>query len=145
MMSGRPGIEARAAENGSPRDSSEAARAASTSTAQTSADWQFSKRIEIIWQSFKSSKINRKSLSVYSENQHMPSGLVRRARAVLLASEGKSLTETGRIVGMGRLIVRRWVSRFIVKRIEGLKDKPGRGRKPSFPPGGCNASGEAGM
>jgi DNA-binding CsgD family transcriptional regulator len=64
----------------------------------------------------------------------MPSGLARRARAILLVSEGKNIAETGRIVGMGRRIVRSWVSRFIAKRIEGLKDKPGRGRKPSFSP-----------
>jgi hypothetical protein len=73
-------------------------------------------------------------LSRWVRSPSMPSGLVRRARAILLVSEGKSLSETGRIVGMGRRIVRRWVSRFTAKRIEGLKDKPGRGRKPSFSP-----------
>ena len=64
----------------------------------------------------------------------MPSGLARRARAILLVSEGKNIAETGRIVGVGRRIVRLWVSRFVEKRIEGLKDKPGRGRKPTFSP-----------
>jgi transposase len=65
---------------------------------------------------------------------NMPSGLVRRARAILLVFEGMSITETGRIVGMGRRIVRFWVSRFTTKGIEGLKDKPGRGRKPPSSP-----------
>jgi len=64
----------------------------------------------------------------------VPSGLVRRATAVLLVAEGKSLSEVGRMVGMGRRIVRRWVCRFNAQRIEGLKDKPGRGRKPTFSP-----------
>lgn len=87
----------------------------------------------------------RNELNRWVRSPTMPSGLVRRARAVLLVSEGKSLTETGHIVGMGRLVVRRWVCRFIKQRVDGLKDKPGRGRKPSFPPRGCNASGETGM
>jgi hypothetical protein len=64
----------------------------------------------------------------------MPAGLVRRARAILLVSEGKSLSETGRIVGMGRRMVRVWVSRFIAERIDGLYDQPGRGKKPAFSP-----------
>jgi hypothetical protein len=64
----------------------------------------------------------------------LPAGLVRRSRAILLVYDGNSLTEAGHIVGMGRRIVRLWVTRFMEHRIDGLKDKPGRGRKPSFPP-----------
>ena len=76
----------------------------------------------------------RNELNRWTRSTSMPSGLVRRARAILLVSEGKSLAETGRIVGMGRRIVRLWVSRFTAKRIEGLKDKPGRGQKAHFFP-----------
>lgn len=76
----------------------------------------------------------RNELNRWIRTPSMPSGLVRRARAVLLVSEGKSLSEAGRMVGMGRRIVRLWVCRFNDKRIEGLRDKPGRGRKPIFPP-----------
>ena len=76
----------------------------------------------------------RDELKRWLRSPNMPSGLVRRAHAILLVSEGKSLAETGRIVGMGRRIVRLWVSRFAEKRIAGLKDKPGRGRKPTFSP-----------
>jgi len=75
-----------------------------------------------------------KELSRWLRSTRKPAGLVRRARAILLVSEGKSLSETGRIVGMGRRMVRLWVSRFIAERIKGLHDKPGRGKKPSFPP-----------
>jgi len=64
----------------------------------------------------------------------MPAVQVRRARAILLVSEGNSLAETGRMVGMGRPIVRVWGTRLTTKPIEGLNDKPGRGRKPSFSP-----------
>ena len=76
----------------------------------------------------------RDELYRWIRSPKMQSGLVRRARAILLVSEGKCLSETGRIVGMGRRVVRLWVCRFNAKRIEGLKDKPGRGRKPTFSP-----------
>ena len=76
----------------------------------------------------------RSELNRWIRSPTMRSGLVRRARAVLLVSEGKSLSEVGRMVGMGRRIVRLWVSRFNGQRIEGLKDKAGRGRKPTFSP-----------
>ncbi len=76
----------------------------------------------------------RKELNHWVRSTTMPAGLVRRARAILLVSEGKSLSETGRIVGMGRRMVRLWVSRFIKERIDGLYDQPGRGKKPSFSP-----------
>ena len=76
----------------------------------------------------------RNELNRWMRCPKMRSGLVRRARAVLLVCEGKSLSETGRMVGMGRRLVRLWVCRFNAKRIEGLKDKPGRGRKPAFSP-----------
>lgn len=75
-----------------------------------------------------------RELSHWVRSPSRLAGLARRARAILLVSEGKSLAETGRIVGLGRRIVRLWVTRFTAKRIEGLKDKPGRGRKPSFHP-----------
>lgn len=76
----------------------------------------------------------RNELNRWVRSPSMGSGLVRRARAVLLVSEGKSLSEAGRMVGMGRRIVRLWICRFNTQRIEGLKEKEGRGRKPAFPP-----------
>ncbi len=76
----------------------------------------------------------RDELNRWRRSTGMPSGLVRRAHIILLVSEGKSLAQTARIVGVGRRIVRLWVSRFTEKRLDGLKDKAGRGRKPAFPP-----------
>ena len=75
----------------------------------------------------------RNELNRWVRSTSMPAGLVRRARTILLVSEGKSLAETGHIVGMGGRIVRHWICWFIAKRIEGLKDEAGRDRKPSFP------------
>lgn len=68
-------------------------------------------------------------------------GLARRARMVLLMDEGLSLTEIAERIGIGRGIVRKWIKRFIKKRVQGLGDKPGRGRKPVFSPGSSPASG----
>ncbi len=75
----------------------------------------------------------------------MPAGKVRRARAVLLVSEGRTLAETARLVGYTRKIVRRWVSRFLAERLKGLNDKDGRGGKPVFPPRSSRPSRETRM
>jgi transposase len=61
-------------------------------------------------------------------------GLVRRAQIVLMIAGGKSVTETARAVRVNRRIVRCRVKRFNKERIDGLKDKGGRGRAPVFPP-----------
>jgi len=67
-------------------------------------------------------------------------GLARRVRIVLLRNEGLSLTEIAKRNGVGRRIVRKWISRFFKDGLSGLGDKPGRGRKPFFPPGSSCAS-----
>ena len=68
-------------------------------------------------------------------------GLVRRAEIVLMMADGKSVSETARIVRVNRRIVRYWVKRFNKERMDGLKDKEGRGRKPVFSPRGGDAVG----
>jgi hypothetical protein len=68
-------------------------------------------------------------------------GLVRRAQIVLMVAEGKGVTETARAVRVNRRIVRYWVKRFNKERLDGLKDKEGRGRKPVFSPRGGDATG----
>ena len=77
----------------------------------------------------------RYELESWLRCRNMRAGLVCRARAVLLVADGKSITETSCLVGLARKMVRRWVSRFIKKRVLGLGDKAGRGRKPVFFPG----------
>lgn len=64
----------------------------------------------------------------------IPAGLARRARVVLLVADGNTITETARLVGFSCKIVRRWLVRFLEKRIDGLSDRQGRGRKPVFSP-----------
>ena len=71
-----------------------------------------------------------------------PLGLARRFRAILGVTEGLPLVAVGRRVGMTEKHVRKWVERFLKDRLEGLQDRPGRGRKPVFSPRGRDARGE---
>jgi DNA-directed RNA polymerase specialized sigma24 family protein len=71
-----------------------------------------------------------------------PLGLARRCRAILAVADGLSLVEVGRLVGLTEKHVRKWVQRFRNSRLEGLQDRPGRGRKPAFSPRGRDAYGE---
>ncbi len=60
-----------------------------------------------------------------------------------MLADGASVSLVARQVGKTRKIVRKWGERFVKKRLEGLHDKPGRGREPVFSPGGRHVSGEA--
>lgn len=53
---------------------------------------------------------------------------VQRARIILLAEEGRSTNEIARQVGLSKQSVGLWRRRFCEKRLEGLRDEPGRGR-----------------
>ena len=66
----------------------------------------------------------------------LPAGAVRRARIILGVASGLHLIEVARRVGITEKHVRKWTMRFNEKRLEGLKDRPGRGRKPVFSPDG---------
>ena len=87
----------------------------------------------------------RNELESWQRSTTMPAGLVRRGRIVLLRAEGMSITQIARLVGIRRRFVEKWARRFLEHRLDGLADKPGRGRKPVFPPGGGRASGQAGL
>ena len=63
-----------------------------------------------------------------------PLGLARRCQAILAVADGNSLVGAARRVGLTEKHVRKWVRRFIARRLEGLNDRPGRGRKPAFSP-----------
>ena len=70
---------------------------------------------------------------------------VERARTVLLLADGASVSEVARRMGRGRRIVRKWGVRFQKKRLRGLEDLAGRGRRARFSPRGGSAAGQAGM
>ena len=57
----------------------------------------------------------------------------RRARVILLASQGCTRAEIARLTGLSLAVITGWCQRFQAQRLDGLVDKPGRGRKPSLP------------
>jgi hypothetical protein len=69
-------------------------------------------------------------------------GLARRCRAILGVADGLPLIEVARLVDLTEKHVRKWVQRFLKERLDGLHDRPGRGRKPVFSPRGRDARGE---
>src|SRR5499425_708688 len=54
----------------------------------------------------------------------------RRSELVLLSAEGLTQQQIADRLGISRLQVNRWVGRFASDRLAGLRDAPGRGRKP---------------
>lgn len=64
----------------------------------------------------------------------LPVGEWKRASAILLLDAKTTEKETSDRCGLGIRIVRKWGRRFEKERLAGLKDRPGRGRKPLFPP-----------
>jgi len=57
-----------------------------------------------------------------------------RARAVLLASSGQSVSAIGRMLGRDRKWVRHWLHHFQTLRLPGLQDRARSGRPPKFSP-----------
>lgn len=57
-----------------------------------------------------------------------------RARIILLRSEGRKQQDVADELNVSHVIVSKWTRRFMEQGLEGLRDAPGRGRKPSLPP-----------
>jgi len=70
----------------------------------------------------------RQTLTAWQRSTTIRAGLARRSRLMLLLSDGATITEAGRLVGLSRRFVSKWVQRFLQDGLEGLADKPGRGR-----------------
>lgn len=84
----------------------------------------------------------RNQLLQWSRSTALPAGLVTRAEAVLLVAAGSPLKHVGKAVGLTEAHVRQWIRRFLERRLHGLHDLPGRGRKPSFSPCGGGICGQ---
>lgn len=72
----------------------------------------------------------RAELETWQRSTTVSAGLARRARIILLLSQGVSCSAISRTVDIERPHVYKWVTRFLRDGIKGLSDKPGRGRKP---------------
>jgi len=58
----------------------------------------------------------------------------KRCHVVLLKSSGRSSADVSSIVGMNQVSINNWLNRYEAEGIEGLKNKPGQGRKPILDP-----------
>ena len=87
----------------------------------------------------------RYELESWQRSTTISSGLARRGRIILLLADGESISKISLIVGIRRRFIYKWTNRFLEKRIEGLYDKHGRGRKPFFPSRGSNSSCKTGL
>jgi transposase len=63
-----------------------------------------------------------------------PSGLVRRARALLLLEGGQRIAPTAKQVGLSERHLRKWAKRFSDQGVAGLRERMRSGRPPVFSP-----------
>ena len=64
----------------------------------------------------------------------LPYFKVVRAKAILLAADGLENKQIGEKLDLPREVVSKWRKRFFEERLNGLQDRPRRGRPSRFPP-----------
>lgn len=86
---------------------------------------------------------DRSTLEGWLRSTTLSAGLVRRARIVLaIAAGGLSVTAVSQAIPISRRLVYKWAERFLADGIDGLRDKPRPGRKPTFSPRGSHSCGQ---
>jgi len=70
----------------------------------------------------------RQTLLAWQRATTIPAGLARRGRILLLLADGVPLSHIANTVGISRRFVYVWAKRFLQDGLEGLVDKPGRGK-----------------
>ena len=80
------------------------------------------------------SKRERDDLRSITRHQRGEARFHRRARMVLLAAAGESISAIARKLGTCRARVGQWLERFQERRMEGLEDLPRSGRPPEITP-----------
>ena len=73
-------------------------------------------------------KIIKELEKIVKEDKHYKSRY--RAQAILLSNQGKNVNELANIFGCKIRTIYRWFDRFEEKRVEGIFELKGRGRKP---------------
>ena len=71
----------------------------------------------------------RQTLLAWQRATTLSAGLARRARMILLLADGVTITAIAATVGLSRRHTSKWIQRFVQERLEGLEEKPGRGRR----------------
>lgn len=84
----------------------------------------------------------REELDSLLRRPSVAAGLAKRARAILLLSQGHSISAVGRLVAMQRRHLYKWIERFRQNGVAGLSDGKRTGRPPVFSPRGRDASGQ---
>ena len=74
----------------------------------------------------------REQLQAFVRSRTLPNGLTRRAKIVVLASQGVSNTAIAAQLGISNPTVAHWCKRFISHGIEGLYDLPSGGRARTY-------------
>src|SRR4029077_10436994 len=72
----------------------------------------------------------RQTLLTWQRATTISAGRARRGRIILLVADGVPITAIAATIGSSRRFVYKWVERFLAQGVEGLADKPGRGRVP---------------
>ena len=84
-------------------------------------------------------------LEHWQRSPSVQAGLARRGRLLLLLSQGSSLANAVRLVGLTVRNARKWVCRFLACGCAGLADRPRPGHKPVFSPRCRPPSGQDGL
>jgi hypothetical protein len=74
----------------------------------------------------------RQMLLAWQRSTTIPAGLARRGRILLLLADGVTITDIAATVGMSRQHTYKWIRRFVQEGLEGLQEKPRRGRPPDL-------------
>ena len=79
----------------------------------------------------------RRILEARGRRYTLPYRDVVRAQMVLLAARGLRNDEIARRLNTRREVVSMWRKRFYEERVQGLEERPRRGKPPTFPPTGA--------
>jgi CRP-like cAMP-binding protein len=71
----------------------------------------------------------RQTLSAWQRATHVPAGLARRGRIILLLADGVTITDIAARVGISRQHTYKWIKRFVQEGLEGLQEKPRHDRR----------------
>ena len=80
------------------------------------------------------SRKERDDIEAIIRRQRGEARLYRRARMILLAAEGRSISAIARDLGTCRARVGHWLGQFTARRLAGLTDSPRSGRPPEISP-----------
>ncbi len=70
------------------------------------------------------SDAERQALENWAKRRKTAQGLALRARVVLACAEGRSNIAVAARLGISRTTVKKWRSRFLARRLDGLGDEP---------------------